>query len=207
MDDVSVLTLVGGHPALDLVNTVDREAMRPDDAFRTPADVVRWAMRVGLLDADEAAAATSLSLRALRALREAVYVVVLATVGELEWTSARVRSAMQVLDRASAGAARRTVLTPPGTGDGGLRQVVGVPGGQLLLDRIAVAAVDLLTSDRTHRVRRCPIEEGGCGWVFLDATKNSSRTWCRMADCGTKVKSQRLTQRRREHRRAGRADK
>ena len=61
----------------------------------------------------------------------------------------------------------------------------------------ANAALDILRSDDLARVRRCPIEIGGCGWLFLDRTRNRSRRWCRMADCGTQVKARRLTQRRR----------
>jgi predicted RNA-binding Zn ribbon-like protein len=34
--------------------------------------------------------------------------------------------------------------------------------------------------------------------MFLDQSRNGSRRWCRMADCGTAVKSRRLTERRRE---------
>jgi predicted RNA-binding Zn ribbon-like protein len=33
--------------------------------------------------------------------------------------------------------------------------------------------------------------------VFLDRSRNGSRRWCRMADCGTTVKARRLTERRR----------
>ena len=46
------LTLVGGHPALDLVNTAERgvpaAGARPRDHLTTPEDVVVWARRVGL---------------------------------------------------------------------------------------------------------------------------------------------------------------
>jgi predicted RNA-binding Zn ribbon-like protein len=53
------------------------------------------------------------------------------------------------------------------------------------------------------RVRVCPLDEGGCGWVFLDRSRNGSRRWCAMADCGTQAKSRRLTARRRATRSAG----
>lgn len=70
-------------------------------------------------------------------------------------------------------------------------------------DRLADAAVELVTGADVERVRRCPVEQGGCGWLFLDRTKNRSRTWCRMADCGSTVKARRLTERRRQARAAG----
>jgi predicted RNA-binding Zn ribbon-like protein len=43
-------------------------------------------------------------------------------------------------------------------------------------------------------VKQCP--HGGCAWFFLDASKNASRRWCSMQDCGAKVKSRRQYQRR-----------
>jgi predicted RNA-binding Zn ribbon-like protein len=49
---------------------------------------------------------------------------------------------------------------------------------------IAYAAAQLLTSDQLQRIKRC----AGCHWLFLDHSKNSSRRWCAMADCGTQAK-------------------
>jgi predicted RNA-binding Zn ribbon-like protein len=57
--------------------------------------------------------------------------------------------------------------------------------------------MDLLRTGELTRLRQCPPDEGGCGWLFLDRSRNGSRRWCRMADCGTEVKSRRLTERRR----------
>jgi predicted RNA-binding Zn ribbon-like protein len=72
-------------------------------------------------------------------------------------------------------------------------------------DRLAFAAVDLLTELDLTRLRACPIDEGGCGWLFLDHSRNNSRRWCVMADCGTAAKSRKLTARRQSQRGAVRA--
>ena len=77
---------------------------------------------------------------------------------------------------------------------------VGTDPAHRVEDQLATAAVDLLTGPEAGRIKRCPVERGGCGWVFVDRSRNSSRTWCRMADCGTAVKSRRLTERRRQAR-------
>jgi predicted RNA-binding Zn ribbon-like protein len=55
--------------------------------------------------------------------------------------------------------------------------------------RVAVSAVNLLTSDRLDRVKRCASEE--CGWFFLDVSKNKSRRWCDMNECGNRMKARR----------------
>ncbi|HET7517715.1 MAG TPA: CGNR zinc finger domain-containing protein, partial [Actinomycetes bacterium] len=87
-----------------------------------------------------------------------------------------------VLDPGRAAAARLTVGTEPTS---------------LIADRAAVGAVELLRDADRARLRCCPPDAGGCGWVFLDRSRNGSRRWCRMADCGTTVKARRLTERRR----------
>jgi len=35
----------------------------------------------------------------------------------------------------------------------------------------------------------CPGE--GCGWLFFDTSKNRSRRWCAMEDCGNRAKARR----------------
>ena len=66
------------------------------------------------------------------------------------------------------------------------------------LGPIARAAANLLTTPHAlERVRQC--EGDRCGWLFVDSTKNHSRRWCVMSDCGNvaKVRRFRLKQRRR----------
>jgi len=60
-------------------------------------------------------------------------------------------------------------------------------------------AVELLLSPKRRNVRRC---EGppGCGWLFLDHTKNRSRRWCSMRDCGNRAKMRRFHEKRKGNR-------
>jgi predicted RNA-binding Zn ribbon-like protein len=59
---------------------------------------------------------------------------------------------------------------------------------------VARAATELLTSRQLSRVRECADDR--CGWLFLDMSKNSSRRWCAMADCGNRAKARRYRVRR-----------
>jgi predicted RNA-binding Zn ribbon-like protein len=52
---------------------------------------------------------------------------------------------------------------------------------------MTLSAADLLTTPSVERVRQCP----GCGWLFLDESRNHSRTWCDMRICGNRAKAQR----------------
>ncbi|RAJ79299.1 putative RNA-binding Zn ribbon-like protein [Chitinophaga dinghuensis] len=56
---------------------------------------------------------------------------------------------------------------------------------------IAQHALQLLTNGPLKQVKQCP----GCGWIFLDKSKNSSRRWCSMATCGDIDKVTRFQQR------------
>src|SRR5918995_4812022 len=89
--DIPALPLVGGHPALDLVNTVEPGTPRPRDHLADPAALLHWARRVGLVDDAEAAAVTEswdrdpgsgdATLAAVRDVREALHTVLLAVGG------------------------------------------------------------------------------------------------------------------------------
>ncbi|MBZ5527468.1 MAG: CGNR zinc finger domain-containing protein [Acidobacteriia bacterium] len=71
-------------------------------------------------------------------------------------------------------------------------------GGDTELDRplwpVAQSAAALLASPGLARVRECPGER--CGWLFLDGSKNHSRQWCTMRDCGNLAKVRRFRARR-----------
>ncbi|MGM7722214.1 CGNR zinc finger domain-containing protein [Metabacillus sp. Hm71] len=62
-----------------------------------------------------------------------------------------------------------------------------------MLPPILQSAVDLLVSKSDlKRVKRC--EGDLCGWLFYDTSRNRSRRWCSMADCGNRAKARRFYQ-------------
>ncbi|HEY6201883.1 MAG TPA: CGNR zinc finger domain-containing protein [Candidatus Limnocylindria bacterium] len=71
---------------------------------------------------------------------------------------------------------------------------------ELLLDRplwdIARSAVELLRSKSDlSRVRECGSDT--CEWLFIDKSRNHSRRWCDMNDCGNVAKVRRFRARQR----------
>ena len=65
------------------------------------------------------------------------------------------------------------------------------------LGPIARSAADLLVSgELLEKLRQC--QGDNCGWLFIDSSKNHSRCWCDMRDCGNraKVRRHRLKHRR-----------
>jgi|JI10StandDraft_1071094.scaffolds.fasta_scaffold46919_4 predicted RNA-binding Zn ribbon-like protein len=65
-------------------------------------------------------------------------------------------------------------------------------GGRLdqLRQALVADAVDLLTGTAQARIKRCPAHD--CRWFFFDTSRNGTRRWCAMADCGVKDKVRRF---------------
>jgi len=53
---------------------------------------------------------------------------------------------------------------------------------------VARAAADLLQSEQLERVGECA-DDRGCGYLFLDTSRNHSRRWCSMESCGNRAKA------------------
>ena len=186
--------LVGGRLCLDFCNTIDDRAGRPVEHLRDYGDLVSWSVLSGILNEEEAARlrrtarrspteALAVVARAV-ALREAIHDVVAATAGgeeagaeALETLNAELGSAMA---RSQVVAAERGFTW------------VWADGGRALdsmLWPIARSAADLLTGGDVAAVRECMGR--GCGWLFLDTSRNRTRRWCDMRTCGNRAKARR----------------
>ncbi len=191
--------LLGGRLCLDFVNTVSgKRLLAPVERLGSYADLVGWAEQVQAVDGAGARAllerarrspaeAARVHARAL-ALREALFRLFVALAeGEplAEEDLARLDAA-----RAEALAHQHLVQGP-----GGATLAWEPPGGQLEapLWPVVQSAVALLTQPQEReRVRLCGMTyEDGCGWVFLDETKNRRRRWCSRKDCGNRAKARR----------------
>lgn len=64
-----------------------------------------------------------------------------------------------------------------------------------VLAPIARSALDLLRSPERDRIRLCAAED--CVWLFLDTSRNRSRRWCDMKQCGNRNKVRRFYRRQR----------
>jgi predicted RNA-binding Zn ribbon-like protein len=219
------MNLIGGALCLDFTNTIGwRVGSDSDEKLYDYEDLVVWARHVGTLSArhgkellkraaSEPARARTVHRQAL-ALREALY----RTFSSL--SSGRSPQPIDVaqINVAVADAYRHLRLAPrPPSGlaprpsfELAPRPSFGlVPSGdsfvwewheadgslELPVWMVARSAAELLTSDSLGRVRECAGEK--CDWLFLDASRNRSRRWCDMAECGNRAKAQRNYARRR----------
>jgi len=60
---------------------------------------------------------------------------------------------------------------------------------------LAHSGIEVLCSKECHQVKECPGD--GCGWLFLDRSRNQSRRWCNGQDCGNRVRVRQHYQRHR----------
>lgn len=61
---------------------------------------------------------------------------------------------------------------------------------QAIFNACTRSAIALLTSGALSRLRRCAADD--CDYFFLDESKNSSRRWCDMSECGSRAKAKRF---------------
>ncbi|WEX78508.1 CGNR zinc finger domain-containing protein [Sinorhizobium numidicum] len=72
-------------------------------------------------------------------------------------------------------------------------------GEYITLDAAAAhSALSLAADPEPDRLKICP----NCEWLFLDRSRNRSRTWCDMAVCGNRTKARRHYRRNKEEMRA-----
>jgi predicted RNA-binding Zn ribbon-like protein len=186
--------LLAGHPALDLVNTMDSRfsANGPEELLPTYGDLLRLAAQSRLLTPEQAR-------KLARTVREKDGQRVLASVVELREALAAVLYAqmdgskalatqVETLERHFQAMAQHRRLR---LGESqlvwswsGLEQEAEIP-----LWRLAEAASDLLLSSEAERVRECG--DPTCRWLFLDISKNHTRRWCNMKTCGNRMKARR----------------
>jgi len=184
------MRLDGGHPALELVNTVYGQVGGPveHDVLATPHDLVTLARRVAL--AGPATPATAAALTDARALRGAVDALLRAQLANRSPPAA----AVAALEAGARGAVAVARLAP---GAGAFEWSWPSDDAHTPVHRFALAALELLMDEaELARLHQC----AGCCWLFLDHSRGAGRRWCSMADCGTEAKKRRYVQRRRERR-------
>jgi len=188
----------GGHVALDFTNTVGNRRGGQDEHFETYGDLVAWAEARGIVAKTEAgrlrraaAAAPDDARGAYRRaikLRETIYRVF------ERRASGKPPAAddLATLNRFVAEMYRDAQLVVDGD-----RVVLETGSSAGTLDRpfapVIRAAVDLLTGDQAALVGACA--DDTCGWLFLDTTRNRTRRWCTMQDCGNRNKVRRFRSR------------
>jgi predicted RNA-binding Zn ribbon-like protein len=190
-----VFELTGGHPALDLVNTLDWRCREsgPEEFLGTYGDVVRFTEQCGLINAADARRLMrgvsenkgAKVVEAVRKLREAAADLFYAVVDGKNPSA----EAVERLESCFAEAAQKQELR--WNGDKLLWMLpssTSLPTIPLWLLSLSTAA--FMTSEQMHFLRECGNAE--CRWLFVDTSKNHTRRWCDMKICGNRMKARRF---------------
>ena len=189
--------LTGGMLCLDFANTFEpRLGDSQSDYLASYAELARCTSHAGslseeeaqrlLLEAEDRPSEAKAAFERAVALRETVYRVFSAVAREEEPESLD----LDALSAAHLEALAHCHIMRTAEGFGWAR-VAGEDNLESPLWPVVLSATGLLTTGDLTRVKECPPEEGGCGWLFYDMSKNRSRRWCAMAECGSRVKMRR----------------
>ncbi|MDK1082061.1 MAG: CGNR zinc finger domain-containing protein [Anaerolineae bacterium] len=185
-----------GNLALNFANTADwHTSQNPQELLNSYTDLLNWSQDYDLLvraevarlqsDAELAPGEAARSLKRAIALRESMFGVFSAVAHDKlpsEHDLDRIKKTL-----AEAVSAARIIPQELGFGwewsfkPGAFEQMVWP---------VSQAALDLLLSKKISQVGQCA-DQRGCGFLFIDTSRNHSRNWCRMETCGNRAKARR----------------
>jgi len=194
---LETLELVGGALCLDFANTINSRLYPEHDYLEDYSDLLGWANKMGILSsaqrsqlqkrAKQNVEGTAGALLAARTLRDLLYRVF----SNAAKGSEPDKKDMEIFvvfygEAISRGQfiKKETHYTTTWNVDRSFDD---------LLWPIIHSAGGLLQSEELRRVKECP----GCGWLFLDTSKNRSRRWCSMNTCGARDKMRRYHKKQR----------
>ncbi|MCI0446836.1 CGNR zinc finger domain-containing protein [bacterium] len=180
--------LIGERLCLDFTNTVGGRNGSEIilEKLKTYDDLVVWSVHAGILNRRDTQrlnkkGAQSVVKRALR-LREAIYRICVAALKKESPDSAD----LKLLNHEIHEARNHEFV------DSSFRIRTKSTNKDLdqILWPVALSARQLLTSEDLKRLQQCDSEN--CGWLFVDTSKNHTRQWCDMSDCGNRAKVRRF---------------
>ncbi|MBN1318737.1 MAG: CGNR zinc finger domain-containing protein [Anaerolineales bacterium] len=196
------INLQGERLCLDFVNTVDwRGSDQPIESLNSYEDLLVWSRREGILPeykfnnlvvkAESSSDAAGAVFERALILREAIYRIFSTIPAGLAADNKDLAIFNDEVSRMLA----HSHIIPSAEGF-----TWAWAGGEYALDEllwhVVRDAADLLTSSEVSRLGKCADEK--CGWLFLDTSRNRSRRWCSMKDCGNRAKARRHYQRKQE---------
>jgi predicted RNA-binding Zn ribbon-like protein len=183
----------GGHPALDLVNSLDERPFEtPLENLATWDDLVRFVELAGIVEPSLAArlrrlrgAQCAAVAKRVRCLREHLFDVLAAvTSGK----SARQSDWQAIAAAIRAAHSARVVAATPAAHLAVHRWARPV-SPETPLHACALAVERLLVEADRDRIRKCGAPD--CAVYFVDVSKAHRRQWCSMKNCGNREKQRR----------------
>jgi predicted RNA-binding Zn ribbon-like protein len=189
-EKIEHLPLLGGRLCLNFCNTAEyRGTSGYIDTLLSYRILVRWSAHAGAISHEEAEllrntirpAAADFAFTHAVELRDQIYAMFVACADKQPVPTNTLAALNAALLEATS---HREIVLEQGTPTWAWRDN---DHPERPLWSMTLSAADLLTTPSVERVRQCP----GCGWLFLDESRNHSRTWCDMRICGNRAKAQR----------------
>ena len=196
------IKLLGGRLCLDFVNTLDwRGTDTPQEFLNTFQDLVSWSRHVGICSRQETrklfaiaersdAEAKSVLNRAVK-LRETIYRLFSESIADRH----PAREDLTVFNINLSRSMKDSQIAVIKKG-----YAWDITGNKMkpdwILNPIVYSAAEILVSDELKKVKTCA--DSTCGWLFMDVSRNQSRRWCDMKDCGNRAKATRFYQKKQE---------
>ncbi len=181
---------IGGHPALDLVNTIShrRDPAIAIDRMDGAEKIAQWFAYQGFLSADEA---RDLVRLCQTPGAEAAFV---SSVDRLRGAAAEIFDNLAIGNGPPPGAFAHVLATSSNTrialeevpDDSRQPAQYSLHGinTDIVVATIALSVLDAVFRLPRTRIRSCP----RCGWLFFDRSKAARRRWCSMKACGNREK-------------------
>jgi predicted RNA-binding Zn ribbon-like protein len=179
---------IGGHVALDFLNTVEwrLDSQRAIEDLPDYESVLTWAQQCGILTDTETAHIQRLASaqprlgaaahRRFLQLRESAYEALVHDSPD----------AVEELTSAYRTTLHKAHLRHDGSSWAWSERSITL---QTPHDRVTRHVIALLTSPHLGQLHQC--EDAACGWVYLDTSPRRNRRWCSAADCGNRNRARR----------------
>jgi predicted RNA-binding Zn ribbon-like protein len=201
MDEtVRTFSRVGNRLCLDFTNTIDdRYREQKDELLTSYQDLVAWSQQAGVVTDREARHLLEEAQRRPEEAevvrqtavnwRETIFRIFEAIAGETDPAEKDVQqfnvALAEAMSKARIVSGERHYTWDWTEKENALNWI---------LWPVLRSAADVLTSEEVHLVRQCASES--CSWLFLDTSKNHSRRWCDMQNCGNRAKVNRHYERK-----------
>jgi predicted RNA-binding Zn ribbon-like protein len=194
--DIRTWDFDSGNLVLDFTNTSEFHASQnPTEMLTSFSDLISWSQAAGLLTKNEGrdllnraarhpkwAAA---SLEKALTFRELVYRILSAAANNKPPEPKDLNAFNNSLSAALA----QSEITAEAKGFSWTWSEENIDLDRILWE-LAREAANLLTSGDLKRVGECA-DDRGCGYLFIDTSRNHSRRWCSMESCGNRAKAKR----------------
>jgi predicted RNA-binding Zn ribbon-like protein len=191
------------HWCLDFVNTsLWHASSHPQETLHSFTDLVNWVKKEGAISegkaqeflhkAGNSPEEANLTIQRAIALREIIYRILVAVINHKNLPKADLAEFNRTLAEMTRGAS--IVAATDGFT---WKWNINEEAFDSLVWPVVLSAAELLVSEDRRRLGQCA-DDHGCGWIFLDQSKNHSRRWCDIRDCGNRAKQRRHNQRTRK---------